>query len=63
MSTAPTIAFSSHPAALLRSYRARNADGASRSAIDSVGHASMQKTACSTNTKKAGDGTGSVMMR
>ena len=54
VSIAPTIAWSRQLAPLLRTYCARNVDGASRSAIDSVGHASMQKTACSTKKKKRG---------
>ncbi len=41
----PAMVLSSTLAPLLYTYCARNADGASRNAIDSVGHASMPKIA------------------
>jgi hypothetical protein len=47
----------------LRTYCARNVDGASRNAIDSVGHASMAKIACSTKIKTTADVAVPAMMR
>ena len=55
VSIAPTRPFSNTLAALLRTYCARNVDGASRRAIDSVGHSSMQKIACSRKKRKTDD--------
>ena len=55
--------FSSKLALLLRTYCARNVDGASRSAIDSVGHTSMQKIACTTKKKKTAHVAVPAMMR
>ena len=51
----PTIPSSSTLAALLRTYCAKNVDGASRNAIDSVGQSSMQNIACATNKNKTDD--------
>ena len=54
MSAAAATPLSSILAAALRTYCARNVDGSSRNAIDSVGHASMQNSACNTKKKKTG---------
>jgi len=60
---APAMALSSTLAPLLRTYCARNADGASRNAIDSVGHASMPKIACTPKKKKSGHVAAPTTMR